>query len=54
MGDQFAAQAGSHIQSAVDSGIPTQLSYGFVCGYCSGYAAKKVGKAAAGILGKST
>jgi hypothetical protein len=54
MGDQFAAQAGSHIQGAVDSGIPTQLSYGFVCGYCSGYAAKKVGKAAAGILGKST
>ena len=51
LGDQFAVQAGEKIQAAVDSGVPTQLSYGFICGFCSGYSLKKAGKMAAGIFG---
>ena len=39
------------IQNAYDTGIPSQLSYGFVCGYCSGYALKVVGKGAAVVFG---
>ena len=39
------------VQVAFDTGVPTQISYGFVCGYTSGYALKKVGKAASIILG---
>lgn len=42
---------GSKIQEAVDSGIPTKLSYGFVCGYCSGFAFKKIGKVGAIVFG---
>lgn len=49
--DSLAATAGGKMQSAVDSGIPTQLSYGFVSGYCSGMALKKVGRLAAGVFG---
>jgi len=41
------------VQGAIDSGVPTQLSYGFISGFCSGYALKKVGKAAATVLGTS-
>lgn len=39
------------LQGALDSGIPTHLSYGFVSGFCSGYALKKVGKAVSVVLG---
>ena len=39
------------VQTAVDTGIPTQLSYGFICGYCSGLALKKAGRAAAVVFG---
>jgi uncharacterized membrane protein (Fun14 family) len=28
----------------VENGVPLQVSWGFVSGYCSGLAAKKVGK----------
>lgn len=49
--DALAKMMGSQIQGAVDSGIPTQLSYGFVCGYCSGFALKKVGKVGAVVFG---
>jgi hypothetical protein len=49
--DSVAATAGGKMQSAVDSGIPTQLSYGFVSGYCSGMAFKKIGRVAAGVFG---
>jgi len=49
--DALAKQLGSKVAEAVETGVPTQLSYGFVCGYCSGYALKKVGKAAAVVLG---
>jgi uncharacterized membrane protein (Fun14 family) len=39
------------VQAAVDSGVPTQLSYGFISGYCSGFALKKVGKVTAAVFG---
>lgn len=52
--DQLASTTGEKLQTAVDSGVPTQVSYGFVCGYCSGYAAKKAGKIAAIVLGAWT
>lgn len=52
MSDQVASQAGTQIQGAIDSGIPTQLSYGFVSGYASGYALKKAGRVAAVVFGK--
>lgn len=47
-----ATTIGEKVQTAVDTGIPTQLSYGFVCGYASGYALKKVGRVGAIIGGK--
>lgn len=49
--DEFASMLGNQFQGALDSGIPTQLSYGFVSGYCSGLALKKVGRAAAVVFG---
>lgn len=49
--DKVAKQLGSKIQAAVETGVPTQLSYGFVCGYASGYAMKKVGKVGAVVFG---
>jgi hypothetical protein len=49
--DSVAVQAGGKMQSGFDSGIPTQLSYGFVSGYCSGMAFKKIGRVAAGVFG---
>mmetsp|Transcript_22992 Transcript_22992/g.65156 ORF Transcript_22992/g.65156 Transcript_22992/m.65156 type:complete len:190 (+) Transcript_22992:90-659(+) len=51
LGDEFASSAGERLQTAVDTGIPTQVSYGFVSGFCSGYALKKAGRVAAGVLG---
>jgi uncharacterized membrane protein (Fun14 family) len=39
------------VQSAIDSGIPNQISYGFVCGFSSGYALKKIGRAASIVFG---
>jgi uncharacterized membrane protein (Fun14 family) len=47
----IAVSVGESFQAGIDSGIPTQLSYGFVSGYCSGYALKKVGKTAAFVFG---
>lgn len=47
----LALSAGDTLQAGIDSGIPTQLSYGFISGYCSGYALKKVGKTAAVVFG---
>jgi len=35
----------------LDSGLPTQLTYGFVAGYCSGMALKRIGQTAATVLG---
>eukprot|EP00956_Cyclotella_meneghiniana_P000047 scaffold108_cov23-Cyclotella_meneghiniana.AAC.3 len=42
---------GSMAQSAFDSGVPTNLSYGFFAGYVSGLALKKLGRIASVSLG---
>ena len=47
----IASTLGTSVQTAIDTGIPTQLSYGFLSGYCSGLALKKVGRAAAVVFG---
>mmetsp|Transcript_3344 Transcript_3344/g.4863 ORF Transcript_3344/g.4863 Transcript_3344/m.4863 type:complete len:203 (+) Transcript_3344:91-699(+) len=49
--DSIGTLLGSRAQEVIDSGIPTQISYGFLCGYSSGYALKKVGKAASVVFG---
>lgn len=50
--EALATNLGNSIQKAVDTGIPTQISYGFVCGFTSGYALKKIGRIGAIIGGK--
>lgn len=49
--DSLAREAGNKVSLAIETGIPSQLSYGFVCGYCSGYALKKIGKVGAIVFG---
>lgn len=49
--DAIGQNIGSKAQEAIDSGVPTQISYGFICGYSSGVALKKVGKAASVVFG---
>lgn len=49
--DAFGKTVGSQVQGVIDTGIPSQLSYGFVSGYCAGLAAKQVGKLAATVFG---
>lgn len=49
--DAVGQLLGSKVQEAVDSGVPTQISYGFLCGYSSGFALKKVGKVASVVFG---
>lgn len=49
--DQFGKAVGGKVQNVIDSGTPTQLSYGFISGYCSGFALKKVGKIVSVIFG---
>lgn len=49
--DLIGKEIGAKIQQAVDTGLPTQISYGFVCGYSSGYALKKVGKSMSVVFG---
>ena len=49
--DSFGHTLGSNAQEVIDSGVPTQISYGFICGYSSGFALKKIGKVASVILG---
>ena len=39
------------IQTIFDTGIPTQLSYGFIAGYLSGYTLKKIGRVASITFG---
>jgi len=41
---EMAKDVGSTVAVVGSTGIPQSLSYGFVAGYCSGYAAKKAGK----------
>lgn len=49
--DDYASAIGSQLSYVLASGIPANLSYGFVAGYASGYALKKVGRVAAVVLG---
>lgn len=49
--DTGATHLGTQVQVMIDSGIPSQLSYGFVCGFCSGYALKKIGRSGAVVFG---
>jgi uncharacterized membrane protein (Fun14 family) len=49
--DDCATAIGSQLSYALASGIPANLSYGFVAGYASGYALKKIGRVAAVVLG---
>jgi uncharacterized membrane protein (Fun14 family) len=49
--DDYASVIGSQLSIALSSGIPANLSYGFVAGYASGYALKKIGRVAAIVLG---
>ena len=49
--ETLAMSLGDKFQTAIDSGLPTQISYGFVSGYCSGLALKKAGRAVAVVLG---
>jgi uncharacterized membrane protein (Fun14 family) len=49
--DAIGKTLGSKVQDAIDSGVPTEISYGFLCGYSSGYALKKVGKMASVVFG---
>ena len=37
-----ATYLGEQVQVMMDSGVPSQLSYGFVCGFCSGCTLKKL------------
>ncbi len=47
----IASSLGTQISSAVSTGIPTDVSYGFFAGYLSGLALKKIGKVASLTLG---
>ena len=49
--DDYASVIGTQLSLALSSGIPANLSYGFVAGYASGYALKKIGRVAAIVLG---
>lgn len=42
---------GSTLTSFGESGIPSQVTFGFTSGFCTGYTAMKVGKAVSGLLG---
>ncbi|GFH49134.1 hypothetical protein CTEN210_05610 [Chaetoceros tenuissimus] len=42
---------GEKVNEAIATGVPTEISYGFVCGFSSGFALKKVGKVASIMFG---
>lgn len=47
----MATGMGTSLASLGETGVPQNLSYGFVAGFCSGFAAKKAGKAFAVVAG---
>lgn len=49
--DTGATHLGAQVQGMIDSGVPSQISSGFVCGFCSGYAMKKIGRSGAVVFG---
>ena len=50
-GDELLAEIGKHASTALATGVPSQLSWGFCSGYCAGFAAKKASKVVAVGLG---
>jgi uncharacterized membrane protein (Fun14 family) len=44
-------KVGVYVHNAVDTGVPMQLSYGFMMGYSSGFCVKKVSRAFAFVIG---
>lgn len=51
--NSILSSMGGQVSTAISSGIPTDLSYGFFAGYFSGLALKKIGKVASITLGIS-
>lgn len=47
----FLQELGKHAASAIETGVPSQISWGFCSGYCAGFAAKKASKVVAVGLG---
>ena len=50
-GDELFQEIGKHATAAIQTGMPSQLSWGFCSGYCAGFAAKKASKVVAVGLG---
>lgn len=48
---EMALGVGASVANIGSTGVPQNLSYGFVAGFCSGYAAKKAGKLVAVVAG---
>ena len=42
--DELAQRVGSGVASIATTGVPQNVSYGFIAGFCSGFAAKKAGR----------
>jgi uncharacterized membrane protein (Fun14 family) len=49
--DALGTNIGTKMNQAIATGIPTEISYGFVCGFSSGLALKKFGKVASIVFG---
>jgi uncharacterized membrane protein (Fun14 family) len=49
--DQLGQALGNTVNDAIATGVPTEISYGFVCGFSSGFALKKIGKVASVVFG---
>eukprot|EP00557_Chaetoceros_sp_GSL56_P006737 CAMPEP_0176491686 /NCGR_PEP_ID=MMETSP0200_2-20121128/8566_1 /TAXON_ID=947934 /ORGANISM="Chaetoceros sp., Strain GSL56" /LENGTH=171 /DNA_ID=CAMNT_0017889135 /DNA_START=104 /DNA_END=619 /DNA_ORIENTATION=+ len=49
--DTLGTNIGNKLNQVIATGVPTEISYGFVCGFSSGLALKKFGKVASIVLG---
>lgn len=49
--DEISKEIGDKVQEGINTGVPTQLSYGFICGYCSGFTVKRIGKVVGFVFG---
>ncbi len=49
--DKLGQELGNKVNDAIATGVPTEISYGFVCGFSSGFALKKIGKVASIVFG---
>eukprot|EP00588_Corethron_pennatum_P009011 CAMPEP_0194267474 /NCGR_PEP_ID=MMETSP0169-20130528/1954_1 /TAXON_ID=218684 /ORGANISM="Corethron pennatum, Strain L29A3" /LENGTH=205 /DNA_ID=CAMNT_0039008307 /DNA_START=88 /DNA_END=705 /DNA_ORIENTATION=+ len=49
--DESARYAGAKITELAATGVPGEVSYGFVSGFCAGFALKKAGKVVAVVFG---